>query len=60
MKIGIIGHKGVIGEAAYYGFSKIGHKVSGYDIADPKTNLQDVLSTEICFICVPTPTEKNG
>lgn len=60
MNIGIIGHKGVIGEAAFYGFSKIGHKVSGYDIADKSTSLQDVLHTEVCFICVPTPTEKDG
>lgn len=59
MKIGIIGHKGVIGEAAFYGFSKIGHDVKGYDIADKETSLFDVLDSEICFICVPTPSKQN-
>ena len=56
-KIGIIG-LGIVGSALQYGFQKIlGHSVAGYDIKYPETSIQDVLDTEICFICVPTKTD---
>jgi len=57
MKIGIIG-LGIVGEAIQYGFQKVlGHDVKGYDIKYPKTSIQDVLGTELCFICVPTKAD---
>ena len=58
MKIGIIG-LGVVGGANKYGFLKIGHKVYVHD-PKLKTNLKNILDTEIAFICVPTPSKKNG
>jgi nucleotide sugar dehydrogenase len=58
MKIGIIG-LGVIGNACKYGFEKLGHKVIGHD-KKLNTNIQDILNTEICYICVPTPSNENG
>ena len=58
MKIGIIGW-GAVGSAVGKGFKMLGHKVSKHD---PKynTEIEDVLDTEIVFICVPTPSGENG
>lgn len=58
MKIGIVG-LGVIGSACKYGFEKLGHDVIVHDIKQ-NTNITDVLNTEICYICVPTPSDQNG
>ena len=58
MKVGIIG-VGVIGGACKYGFEKLGHSVCTYDIAH-NTKIEDVLDTEIVYICVPTPQKKDG
>ena len=58
MKIGVCG-LGVVGKAIYIGFAKLGHKMSHYDKADT-SKLADILDTEISFICVPTPSLKDG
>ncbi len=58
MKIGIIG-LGVVGLANKYGFEKIGHKVFVHDVK-LKTNISIVKNTEIVFLCVPTPSNKDG
>lgn len=58
MKIGIIG-LGVVGSAIRYGFEKLGHQVEGHDIM-LDTSLEDVLDTEVCYICVPTPSDQEG
>ena len=58
MNIGIIGC-GCVGNAVRYGMEKIGHKVLIHDIA-MDTELADVLETEICYICVPTPSTEAG
>jgi UDPglucose 6-dehydrogenase len=58
MKIGIIG-LGVVGSAIRYGFEKLGHDVVFHDIA-LGTKIQDVLESEICFLCVPSPSEPDG
>jgi UDPglucose 6-dehydrogenase len=58
MKIGIVG-VGVVGEAAKYGFEKIGHQLLCHDIR-LQTCLEDVLNAEICFLCLPTPSGENG
>jgi len=58
MKIGIIG-VGIIGGACKYGFEKLGHKVICHDIA-LDTNIEDVLDTQITYICVPTPSDEDG
>jgi UDPglucose 6-dehydrogenase len=59
MNIGIIG-LGIIGGACKYGFEKLGHDVSAYDIKILGSKIEDVLGTEICFICVPTPSLPDG
>lgn len=58
MRIGIIGW-GAVGGAVGEGFEMLGHDVSKHD---PKfnTSLDDVIDTEIVFICVPTPSGENG
>ena len=56
-KIGIIG-VGVVGGAVKYGMEKLGHKISVHDIK-LNTTIDAVLDTEICFICVPTPSRKD-
>ena len=58
MKIGIIG-LGVLGKAYMKGFTTWGHKVTPYDIKG-KFVFEKILNTEICFICVPSPSRKNG
>jgi len=57
MNIGIVG-LGIVGKAIQYGFEKIGHVVKVHDIV-LDTTIEDVLETEICYICVPTPTNED-
>ena len=58
MKIGIVG-VGMVGGAVKYGMEKLGHDVKIHDIA-LDTHLEDVFDTDVCFICVPTPENKDG
>ena len=55
MNIGIVG-LGVVGSACKFGFELIGHTVSHHDTKDG-TSITDVKATDICFICVPTPSD---
>lgn len=59
MNIGILG-LGVVGSAVQNGLLHIGQAVRGYDPKQPDTKFEDVLDTEVCFICVPTPTDAEG
>ena len=54
IKVGVVGI-GVVGEATRYGMEKLGHQVSVHDLI-LDTTIRDVLDTDICFVCVPTPT----
>jgi UDPglucose 6-dehydrogenase len=67
LKIAIIG-SGVVGQGTGCGLSQLGHDVIYYDVSKDKLEmLQDkgekvafsiteaILSTDLCFICVPTP-----
>jgi UDPglucose 6-dehydrogenase len=58
MKIGIVG-LGIVGSAVKYGFEKLGHKVTGHDIKDG-TRLEDVLDSEVIYLCLPTPQAADG
>lgn len=58
MKIGIIG-KGIVGDAVYHGLSQVGHDMLHYDIKDG-TIIDNVIDTEIVFVCVPTDSDKDG
>ena len=57
-EIGLIGD-GVVGSAVKFGFQKIGHTVKTHDIKY-NTTIEEVLGTEIIFICVPTPSNPDG
>ena len=65
MKIGIIGSLGVVGQACYNGLIK-NHEVIGYDLKNKdlfknsEKNYQELLKTEMVFICLQTPTNLNG
>lgn len=58
MEIGIIGI-GVIGNATKSGFEYLNHNVKIHDL-NLETSINNVLETQICFICVPTPSKSNG
>lgn len=58
MRIGIVG-LGIVGSAVKYGFEKLGHKVVGHDTKDG-TRLEDVLDSEIVYLCLPTPQSADG
>tara|TARA_Y100000034_G_C6868465_1_gene396075 strand:+ start:414 stop:1229 length:816 start_codon:yes stop_codon:yes gene_type:complete len=63
MKIGIIG-VGVVGSAIKHGFEKLGHEVKIHDTKYTtiynKTTINDVLDTDVCFVCVPTNPMDDG
>jgi len=59
MKVGIIG-LGVVGSALKFGFEKLGHKVFVYDKKFKDTKIEDLMETDLIFICVPTPNYQNG
>jgi len=58
LNIGIIG-LGVVGGAIQHGFERLGHQISFHDIKF-NTNIENVLQTEINYICVPTPSKEDG
>lgn len=58
MKIGIIG-LGAVGGTIKLGFEELGHDVYSFDIKDNST-INDVLDTQVCYICVPTPQINGG
>lgn len=58
MKLGIVG-LGIVGSAIKFGFEKIGHKVSIHDLK-LSTKLEDVIDSEIIFLCLPTPSRSDG
>jgi UDPglucose 6-dehydrogenase len=60
MKIGIIGN-GFVGNAIYQNFkNKVVTKV--YDVKEEKrlNEFNDTLSSDIVFVCLPTPMKENG
>ena len=59
-KIGIIG-QGFVGNAIYQQF-KTFFKVFTYDLDVKKCNStkEQVMSSEIVFVCLPTPMDKDG
>ena len=59
MKLGVVG-VGVVGGAVASGFKELGHDVYLHDIKYENTSIEDMLTTEVCFICVPTPPLEDG
>ena len=58
MKIGIIG-RGFVGGAISVGFETQGHEVLVHD-TKLNTKIEDVLEVPLLYICVPTPSSKDG
>jgi UDPglucose 6-dehydrogenase len=58
MKIGIVG-LGIVGSAVKYGLERLGHEISSFDIKNGGS-LEDVLDTEIVYLCLPTPQSGSG
>lgn len=58
MKIGVIGW-GAVGSAVGEGFMMLGHTVTRHDPIY-NTSLNDVIGSELVYICVPTPEGKDG
>ena len=58
MNIGIIG-QGIVGSACEYGFKKLDHVVIVHDLK-LDTKIRDIISTDVCYICVPTPSKADG
>ena len=58
MNVGVVG-VGVVGQAVYEGLERLGHNMSMHDIKYD-TSIKEVLDTEVCFVCVPTPSQENG
>jgi len=58
VRIGIIG-LGVVGSAINTGFESLGHEMLLHDIRF-QTTIKDILSSEILFLCVPTPQSDDG
>jgi UDPglucose 6-dehydrogenase len=58
MRVGIIG-VGAVGSACKKGFELLGHDVKVHD-PKLKTVIQDVIDTDIVYVCVPTPEGEDG
>ena len=58
MNIGIIGI-GVVGSAIQEGFERLEHNVKVHDIK-LKTSINDVLDTELLYLCLPTNSKDDG
>lgn len=59
MKIGVIG-LGVVGSAVAKGFSFLGHSIFSYDKKNSNQTIQDVLTSDCIFVCVPTNELPDG
>ncbi len=59
MKVGILG-RGTVGSAVYEGLEYLGHTMSFFDPAFPESQFEDVLNTDVVFVCVPTNQLPNG
>lgn len=58
MKIGIVG-LGIVGNACKKGFDYLGYDTIVHDIKF-NSKIEDLLSTEITYVCVPTPSLDSG
>ena len=61
MRIGIIGHCGVVGGAYAQVYHDRGANVIGIDPADPETHsYSDLDGVSMVYVCVPSPTDSTG
>ena len=59
MKIGVVGI-GIVGSAVHEGLRRLDHDMKAHDIKYDGASIKNVLETEVCFVCVPTPSQENG
>jgi len=59
MKIGVVGI-GIVGSAVHEGLRRLDHDMKAHDIKYDGSSIKNVLETEVCFVCVPTPSQENG
>lgn len=53
--IGVIGHLGMVGGTTFRYFKENNFKVSGFDLRDTNSDINQVYKSDIIFVCVPTP-----
>lgn len=53
-KIGVIGHKGMVGSTVFKYFKDNGYETFGYSKSD-RTDEDAVNNSDVVFVCVPTP-----
>tara|TARA_R110000824_G_scaffold19196_1_gene74723 strand:+ start:1075 stop:1872 length:798 start_codon:yes stop_codon:yes gene_type:complete len=58
MNIGVVG-VGVVGGAVYEGLKALKHNVKAHDVKF-NTTIKEVVDSQVCFICVPTPSKESG
>jgi UDPglucose 6-dehydrogenase len=58
MNVGVVG-LGVVGGAVAEGLNDLGHDIRKHDLV-LNTSIKDVLDSELCFICVPSPSMEDG
>ena len=58
-EVGVVG-RGVVGDAIYEGMKDLGHRVCFHDIKFEGSKLINILNSDVVFICVPTPPNKDG
>lgn len=59
MNVGIVG-LGVVGSAVKHGLERIGHRVLGSDPKFASASEEEMLATDVVFVCVPTPQRADG
>ena len=57
--IGVIGHLGMVGGTTYRYFKDSSQEVYGFDLRDQKDK-KKAFSSELVFVCVPTPYHWDG
>ncbi len=57
MRVGVVG-VGIVGNAVAKGMEFLKHQVKVHDIK-MTTTIDDVFETDICYLCVPTPSDDN-
>ena len=50
----------MVGSTISNGFAQIGHSVKYYDIKDYNSSIENLLSTDIIYVCVPTNNNSDG
>jgi len=58
MNIGVVGI-GIVGSAVYEGLRRLEHNMFAHDVKYEGSTIKNVLETDVCFVCVPTPSKED-